>query len=328
MDRHQNGEARVIPVILRPCDWKTAIFAKLQALPTDGKPVISWKTRDDAFLNVVDGIRDVLKKMGYMGSPATAGIPVANPPAPAISVKGGHLANKSDLSPPHFFGQTLREQTLEEIGNKSTSHPILAIEGLPGAGKTFAISEFAQRCCSGSPFHAAYWHTCQHNETLDELFIELRSVFEVSGTLEAKCKSLITQLRRINRFSSSMIFMRSILHRMDRWSIQLHGQAVQPPWFSVSETFVNAGWWPVIGHLEVAGFNELELQAYLKSRDVVVPHVTLIKLHSKTDGLPLAASLFATLVGQFNEDPRELLAGEMPNVIPGSANGLKNLECT
>src|SRR5689334_19666079 len=36
MEQHEQGNARVIPVILRPCDWKKTIFAKLQPLPTDG----------------------------------------------------------------------------------------------------------------------------------------------------------------------------------------------------------------------------------------------------------------------------------------------------
>ncbi len=37
-ERHEAGEARVIPIILRPFDWHGAPFGKLQALPTDGKP--------------------------------------------------------------------------------------------------------------------------------------------------------------------------------------------------------------------------------------------------------------------------------------------------
>src|SRR4051794_29872254 len=38
MERHERGEARVIPVILRPVDgWQAAPFGKLQAAPTDGK---------------------------------------------------------------------------------------------------------------------------------------------------------------------------------------------------------------------------------------------------------------------------------------------------
>ena len=45
----RQGTARVIPVILRPCDWHTAPFGKLQALPKDGKPVTTWTNRDEAF---------------------------------------------------------------------------------------------------------------------------------------------------------------------------------------------------------------------------------------------------------------------------------------
>lgn len=36
MERHESGEARVIPVILRSVDWSGLIFSKLQAAPNDG----------------------------------------------------------------------------------------------------------------------------------------------------------------------------------------------------------------------------------------------------------------------------------------------------
>ena len=57
IERHNAGNARVIPIILRPCDWKGFPFSKLQILPKDGKPVTQWSDRDSAFLNVVEGIR-------------------------------------------------------------------------------------------------------------------------------------------------------------------------------------------------------------------------------------------------------------------------------
>lgn len=57
MDRHNAGAARVIPIILRPVDWKELPFAKLQALPRDAKPITTWPNIDDAFLDVVTGIR-------------------------------------------------------------------------------------------------------------------------------------------------------------------------------------------------------------------------------------------------------------------------------
>src|SRR3954462_10521423 len=46
MERHEAGTARAIPVILRPCDWHTAPFGKLQALPKDGRAVTEWSNRD------------------------------------------------------------------------------------------------------------------------------------------------------------------------------------------------------------------------------------------------------------------------------------------
>lgn len=63
MERHDAGEARVIPVILRAVDWHSAPFGKLQALPVDGKPVTSWSNRDEAFMQVAQGIRAVAAKL-------------------------------------------------------------------------------------------------------------------------------------------------------------------------------------------------------------------------------------------------------------------------
>jgi hypothetical protein len=63
MDRHENGEAIIVPVILRRVMWDQAPFAKLQALPTDGKPVKAWEDRDAAFENVARGIRAVVESI-------------------------------------------------------------------------------------------------------------------------------------------------------------------------------------------------------------------------------------------------------------------------
>lgn len=63
LKRHEANEARVIPVVLRPCNWRELPFGKLLALPTDGKPITSWADRDEAFLNVVEGIKNALTKV-------------------------------------------------------------------------------------------------------------------------------------------------------------------------------------------------------------------------------------------------------------------------
>jgi hypothetical protein len=64
MERHERGEASVIPIILRPVYWQGAPFGKLQALPTDAKPVAShqWHSLDDAFFDVAEGIRKAVEE--------------------------------------------------------------------------------------------------------------------------------------------------------------------------------------------------------------------------------------------------------------------------
>ncbi len=63
MERHEAGEARVIPIIVRPADWHEAPFGKLQALPRDARPVTSWGNRDEAWLDVAKGIRTVVREL-------------------------------------------------------------------------------------------------------------------------------------------------------------------------------------------------------------------------------------------------------------------------
>ncbi len=63
IERHEAGEARVIPVILRSCDWHETPFGKLLAAPKDGEPVSKWPDLDEAFLDVANAIKTVIKKL-------------------------------------------------------------------------------------------------------------------------------------------------------------------------------------------------------------------------------------------------------------------------
>ncbi len=63
LERHERGDARVIPVILRPTDWTGAPFSHLEPLPRDGRPVTSWPDRDEAFASVASALREVASQM-------------------------------------------------------------------------------------------------------------------------------------------------------------------------------------------------------------------------------------------------------------------------
>ena len=67
MERYEAGEAKVIPVILRPVDWANAPFSKLQALPTNAKPVSDWSNRDKAYLDIAKGIRNAIEGVSQSG---------------------------------------------------------------------------------------------------------------------------------------------------------------------------------------------------------------------------------------------------------------------
>lgn len=63
IDRHERGEVRVIPVILRPVHWRGEPLGKLQALPKDAIPVTDpvWHDLDAAFFDVTEGIRKAVR---------------------------------------------------------------------------------------------------------------------------------------------------------------------------------------------------------------------------------------------------------------------------
>jgi TIR domain/Bacterial regulatory proteins, luxR family len=65
MERQERGEARVIPILLRPVYWQAAPFSKLSVLPTNGNPITGpgWHSQDEAFFDVAEGIRKVIDEL-------------------------------------------------------------------------------------------------------------------------------------------------------------------------------------------------------------------------------------------------------------------------
>lgn len=61
IEKHEDGSAVVIPVILHPCDWHSAPFGHLKATPTDGKPISMFANQHEAFAIVAKDVREVAK---------------------------------------------------------------------------------------------------------------------------------------------------------------------------------------------------------------------------------------------------------------------------
>ena len=131
LEKHEAGEARVIPVILRAVDWKGAPFGKLQALPKDAKPITSWTDRDEAWTDVVKGIRKAVEE---------AVKELREEPLAARSTTG-----ETWQAPPRNRLFTGREDILKQLHDRLTSGGAAALSGLGGTGKTQIAAEYAHR---------------------------------------------------------------------------------------------------------------------------------------------------------------------------------------
>lgn len=71
MQRVENGNAKIAPILLKPCLWKESRFSELQILPRNARPVTSWPSQDDAFAEIAAEIGAITKSAPlFSGTPA------------------------------------------------------------------------------------------------------------------------------------------------------------------------------------------------------------------------------------------------------------------
>lgn len=145
MQRHAEGSTRVIPVILRPCDWKRMPFGKLTVTPRDGKPITRWTDRDEAFLEVVTAIRQALPSNKDVARPTrqSTAIPVSEPKRDAASRSSNLRIRKkfSDADEDRFLDESFEfiarffENSLDELQARNT--------GIEGTFKRISTDQFS-----------------------------------------------------------------------------------------------------------------------------------------------------------------------------------------
>ena len=63
LEKHENKESVVIPIIIKPCLWLESKLSKLQSLPRDNKAISTWVNEDEAWVSVAEGILEAVKKV-------------------------------------------------------------------------------------------------------------------------------------------------------------------------------------------------------------------------------------------------------------------------
>lgn len=147
--RHEAGDARVVPVLLRPVLWVDSPFSKLNFLPIDARPVTSWPDVDEAFANVAAGIKAVVQELlprANFGLAASVPMPETDPQTVRALPKAWNVPYPRN---PNFVG---RDGTLGELHEAFTSggpaSGVQVIHGPPGSGKTSVAVEYAYRYAS------------------------------------------------------------------------------------------------------------------------------------------------------------------------------------
>jgi hypothetical protein len=89
MSRRARKLMRVVAVVVKPCSWKQTRAAGFKLLPKDGIPPESWSSSDAAYVNVAQGIGEIIK--------AVRRELIAKPAAPARAAS--KLSHKSKRQP-------------------------------------------------------------------------------------------------------------------------------------------------------------------------------------------------------------------------------------
>jgi hypothetical protein len=154
LQRHQAGQAQVLPILLRPADLKDAPFAHLQPLPTNAQAITLWPNRDQAFVDVVAGIRRAIQTHTPTSNPTPSNTfpPFWNIPYP----RNPYFTGREDL--------LSRLSATLQTGHSAAIGQTHAISGLGGIGKTHIALGYAYRY--RHYYQAVLWLRA---ETRDEL---------------------------------------------------------------------------------------------------------------------------------------------------------------
>lgn len=113
MQRHEANQAKVIPVILRPCNWHKAPFGKLMATPTDGKPVTKHADIDEAFLDVINAIEKVATNLSSQIS-NTQSLLSSTPNIAPPNLNSNATPRSSNLRVKQTFTQQQKDEFIDQ----------------------------------------------------------------------------------------------------------------------------------------------------------------------------------------------------------------------
>ena len=198
LERGKKGEARVVPIILRPVHWQEAPFARLQCLPRDAKPVTTWSNRDEALSNIAQGIQLVCEELlGASPPPSLRKIgidkvrdgKVVRAENIILPDRLRHIQTSlGDLQPAfdnliaeltqNFVGRRLVFKELDKFLIDETSGYFI-FEGDPGIGKSALIAQLVKERGYLHHFNTRSQGITRPDLFLESICVQLISLFQL-----------------------------------------------------------------------------------------------------------------------------------------------------
>ena len=190
LQRHDAGDAHVIPILLRPVEWQGEPFGKLSCLPSNARPITLWPNRDKGFLDVARGIRKVAKELNAQRetNPSSDNRPLVR------LLSSWSVPFRRN---PSFTG---REDVLNKIytmfqAEKETELPLpLGLSGLGGIGKKQIGIEYAYRY--RHEYKNVLWVQAETRETLELDFCRIAGILRLPEQNEKDQSIIIKAVKR------------------------------------------------------------------------------------------------------------------------------------
>ncbi len=152
MSLHESGRTRVVPIFIRPADFRGAPFAGLQGLPKDAVSVSEWSNVDLAWQNVATGLRKVLEEIREQKerTPDSTQLKTIREAMLEEIERIDAIYGKEDFAPPDGISTGLID--LDRFINGLGTEDLIVIAARPSMGKTnLSLQIAAEVVCQNLP---------------------------------------------------------------------------------------------------------------------------------------------------------------------------------
>ncbi len=193
VERHQQGKIHIIPILLRPTVLEGTLFAEMQALPLNGKPLSQWNDKDDACVQIVDSIRGVIADIQSDTASQTLSETLWTIPYERNTLFTGREDVLFNL-----------HQSLRAGGTTALTQP-QAISGLGGIGKTQTAIEYAYRY--QNDYEAVLWIKADSYETFQSDLLTLAHSLQLPLQYKQDSLQLIPVVKRWLQFHTGWLLI-------------------------------------------------------------------------------------------------------------------------